>query len=167
VPAKEAPEAQEVDVWMGAYSGRALWPSFLACGLLTAALAGGAWYLWAVHQADPFLMKYLVYALATALWLYQLGRWAYRTVSRTYRLTTRHLYRDRGFQYPADGSVALSRVAAVRVDRTPLERLIGVGRVRVSVEGQPEALVLEGVYDPERVAHLIRETVRHARGARP
>jgi membrane protein YdbS with pleckstrin-like domain len=153
----------EVDVWWGSYAGRALWPSFVFCGLLTAAIAAAAWYFYDAYQAHPRLMRYLAYGLTGAVWLTQLGRWLYRTVIINYRLTTRRLFQDRGFHHPEAGSVQLDRLKGVEVTYGPLERRLGIGRLYVESEGGVPPLVLEGVYDPIKVAALITRTADAAR----
>jgi hypothetical protein len=156
-------KTQEVDVWWGAYAGRTMVPSFVLCGLVTAAVLGGGAYLALAYDPPPLHLRYIAYALLAALWLVQLLRCGYRTISITYRLTTHRLLRDHGFIRPAAGEVLLACITAVRVKRSPLERLLGVGRVIVVSEEKAGRLVLHGVHRPERIALKIRRWVEHAR----
>src|SRR5437588_6255394 len=87
-------DAQEVDIWWGSYAGRSMWPSFLACLLVTGGLAWGAWYLWSYQDYHPQLLRLGVYCLAAWTWLIQLIRLGYRTVTFNYRLTTARLFLD-------------------------------------------------------------------------
>jgi hypothetical protein len=41
-----AAATQERDIWWGGYSGRALVPSFVLCGILTVVIAAVAWFVW-------------------------------------------------------------------------------------------------------------------------
>lgn len=154
---------EEVDVWWGAYAGRTMWPSFVVCVLLTAAIAALAWHFYDAYQAHPRLMRYLAYGLTGVVWVSQLGRWLYRTVSVTYRLTTRRLFRDHGFHHPDAGWVELPRLRRVEVVYGSLERKLGIGRLYVYSEDRPRPLVLEGVRDPERVATRIMRGAEQAR----
>ena len=110
-------ETQEVDIWWGAYAGRTMWPSFVVCALLTLAIGVAAFGWWQLNPKHPHLVRYTGYWLAGMIWSAQLLRWGYRTLSINYRLTSRRLFRDRGFHNPAAGRVDLSNVAAVEVER--------------------------------------------------
>jgi hypothetical protein len=156
-------ENQEVDVWWGAYAGRTMAPSFVLCGLATVALLAAAAYLWTAYDLPPLLVRYTAYGLIAALWLVQLLLWGSRTVSFTYRLTTHRLLRDHGFVRPAAGELPLARITGVRVERTALERLLGVGRIVIVSQGNSEPLVLDGVRGPDHIAVRIRRCVEHAR----
>jgi hypothetical protein len=158
-------EDQEADVWWGSYAGRAMLPSFLVCGLLTVAFALGAWYIANAFPTLPYPPRYLAYVLAALVWLVQVLRWGYRTVTINYRLTTRRLFRDQGFRKPSR-AVELSRVKAVAVEQArPLERLLGIGRLRIDAE-DTHTLVLQGVHEPQTVAALVRGAAARARARR-
>jgi hypothetical protein len=155
-------ENQEVDVWWGAYAGRTMAPSFVLCGLATVALLAAAAYLWTAYDLPPLQVRYTAYGLIAALWLVQLLLWGYRTVSLTYRLTTHRLLRDHGFVRPAAGELPLACITTVRVERTALERLLGVGRIVIVSQHNGEPLVLDGVRQPDHIAVRIRRCVEHA-----
>jgi len=161
-PAADAGE--ELDVWWGSYAGRAMVPGFVACGLLTLVIAGGAWYWWDVYQAHPRVARYSAYTLGTLVWGIQLLRWGYRTIFTNYRLTTRRLFRDKGLRTPAGPPVELTAVTEVAVEPPAFwERLLDVGRVRLACGNGPvRELVLDGVYQPGQVAEQIRRQVQRA-----
>ncbi len=161
-PGTSTDDSEEVEVWWGSYAGRTMVPDFVLCGLLTVGIFGAAWYSGAWNGSEP--LRLTAQLLAGALWLLQGGRWAYRVVSINYRLTTRRLFCDRGFYHPANREVELAHVNHVLVIRGPLERLLGVGRIRVVLQDRTtQPLVLEGVSAPESIAMTIREQVRRAR----
>jgi hypothetical protein len=151
---------EEVELWWGAFSGWAMTPSFVVCLLLTGLIA---WAAWAWLPRD--WVKVTVLGGASIVWLVQLGRWAVRALGYNYRLTTRRLWVTRGIPRVAVSSLELSCVASVRVERTWLERRLGVGRVCVTPEGGGCPLVLEGVAHPRHAAEVIRAAVRAARGS--
>jgi hypothetical protein len=135
-------------------------PSFLVCLVLTclAALVVGV--------SNPVGRPYpTFFGAAAVIWLVQTLRWSYRLCGYNYRLTTRRLYRDRGFSYRGYARADLARVARVWVRRRrPHERLFHLGTVVVEALGQ-EPLEVGGVGNPEHVASLIRDAALKARPA--
>lgn len=156
-------ETEEVDVWWGAFAGRAMLPHFLLCGLLVTGIILSAWILWDEKKAHPQLMWHLSLALVALVGLVPSLRCAYLSVTHTYRLTTRRLLRDRGFRQPAAGVLDLVRVQDVGVEQSAWQRWVGVGRVRVTSDDNKMSLILEGVRRPRRVAALIRREAKRAR----
>lgn len=155
---------QETDVWWGSYASRTMTPSFVACGLLTALIIWGVWLLWPQQENRPYLERYTTYILVGAIWIFQLIRWGYRLVAINYRLTTRRLFCQRGFQTAATTAIDLNAIATVRIERNALEINLKVGRLRiVSVDTSQAGLVLEGVWRPDQIAALIMNQVQLAR----
>jgi membrane protein YdbS with pleckstrin-like domain len=150
------PAEEEVEVWWGSYAGRTMVPGFLVCLLATTGLIIAV-YAWGGAR-NP---RQLAYLISSPLWLVQTGRWLYRMTAFNYRLTNRRLFVSRAFRTAAD-VVDLARVERVRVERGPLERRLGVGRVYVEAAGTPP-LVLRGVLHPNAVAGQISDQVQQAR----
>jgi membrane protein YdbS with pleckstrin-like domain len=162
-PGEEGDWVQEVDVWWGSYAGRTMLPSFVACALFTLATLAGALYLGIRYELNPLALRYSAYAVAGAVWVAQLGRWGYHVLTFSYRLTTRRLLLERSFFNSARAALDLPRLARVEVDRQPLERLVGVGTLRVFEEGGGvPTLELRGLLHAERVAGLIRDQAKRA-----
>jgi membrane protein YdbS with pleckstrin-like domain len=160
------PETQETDIWWGSYAGRTMLPGFLLCLVVTIFLLAVEGYLGSRHWRSD-LISSAVLALAGALWLFEGTRWVYRTVAVNYRLTNRRLLYTRGFTFPDSWAVELSRISEVVVMRSPIERLLGVGRIRIQVEDRNSPpLVLDGVLAPEHVARTIRRRARQARASK-
>jgi hypothetical protein len=155
-----ARQPEEVELWWGAFSGWTLAPSFVTCLFLTGLLGWAAWY-WMPRD----WVKVTVLGGGSIIWLAQLGRWAARALGCNYRLTARRLWVTRGIWQMAASALELSCVASVRVERSWLERRLGVGRVCVTPEGGGWPLVLEGVRRPRDAAEVIRAAVKAARGA--
>ena len=151
---------EEVELWWGAFSGWTLAPSFVVCLFLTGLIGWSAWY-WVPRD----WVKVTVVGGGSVVWLVQLGRWAARALGYNYRLTTRRLWVTRGIWQMVASALELSCVASVRVERTWLERRLGVGRVCVTPEGNGWPLVLEGVRHPRDAAETIRAAVKAARVA--
>jgi hypothetical protein len=148
-------EAEETDVWWGSYAWQSTVLHFVACGVLTAAVAGSAYAAGAAHPPR------VAYWVAGPVWLLVLAWWVYRMSAFNYRLTTRRLFRGMGFTR-APEQVELVRVVGVTVQRSAFERWMGVGQVRVERGPEGPPLVLEGVRDPEQVARAIRRQVEEA-----
>lgn len=160
-PLSEDDTLQEHDVWWGSYAGSAMVPSFVLCGVVTASivlLTGSGYLLFGLGGKE---MRYTAYALIAPLWLFQFLRWLYRVGSFNYRLTSRRLFRSRGFLYPVEEAVLLADVTQVVVEQTLWERRFRIGSVRIFREkkGLP-SLVLEGVREPERIAVEIQTRAR-------
>jgi hypothetical protein len=155
-PAAEPAPPDEVERWWGAYSFWAKTPSFLVCLLLTGVIM---WLYWYYHWGRAAAV-----AAGGVVWLVQSYRLAACVFGFNYRLTNRHVWLARGVRRMSLLSVELRRVARVTVERTWLERHLGVGRVYV-VPDDPALtpLILEGVARPCDAADLIRDAVAQAR----
>jgi PH (Pleckstrin Homology) domain-containing protein len=141
---------EEVDLWWGSYSGWTMMPSMVLCMLLTGLIAWGV-LLWV-----PRGWRQLAFlGLGGTVWLVQGFRWGWRFFGITYRLTSRRLFRDKGFLKPDRVQLRLETVTHVRVKRSAWERLMHVGRIQVYAP--PARVVLDGVLHPEPIADLIRE----------
>ncbi len=160
-----ADRAQEVDLWWGGYSSRAMVPSFLLCMLFTVAVGVGGWVVTRVYDVDDLQARYTVYVLCALAWCLQLGRWAYRVLTHDYRLTTRRLIVERSFLPKPGREVELGHITAVLVVRNPLERRLGVGRIWVRATGPVARLEMAGVHHPGRLAGEIRHLAKCARDA--
>jgi membrane protein YdbS with pleckstrin-like domain len=161
-PGPAEPEA-EVELWWGGYSGWTMAPNFAVCAFLTAALIGGAWYLYSEEDVPGDRARYSVYALAAAIWFVQLYRWARRMATLNYRLTTRRLYHCRGLGVERVVVVDLAEVRVVQVAQTSLQRRLDVGQVRA--ETASTAIELTGVREPHRIAALMERQVQWVREA--
>jgi hypothetical protein len=155
LPEPAAAYADEVEVWWGAYSIRALAPMLAATFAVSVGLIF-ALALLAHLGLRPSAARWAGYALVGGLWLVQMLRCGYRTIGYSYRLTTRRLFLQHGFSSSPAPSIELASVTVVRVLQTPAERWLGVGRVIVEGREGATSLVLEGVYQPEQTALTIR-----------
>lgn len=157
IEAPSSAPAEEVDIWWGAYSGWTMMPSMLISLVLTGLIGWGV-LLWVPRG----WMQLAFLGLASLVWLVQGFRWAWRFFGISYRLTSRRLFRDRGFLKPDRVQLRLETITSVRVKRGAWERLVHVGRIQVYA-GPDVRIVLDGVLHPEPVAGLIREWSQIAR----
>src|SRR5207237_1133557 len=113
---------------------------------------------------DRLTIRYSVYVVVALIWAVEIARWAYRVMTFSYRLTNHRLLLERSFFNSARAAVELVDITSVRVDRTPVERLLGVGRLEIaSQDPTSPKLVLPGLHDPDRAAERIRRAVDRAR----
>jgi hypothetical protein len=141
-------------------------PSFVGFGILTLILGLLAWLLPESDEPGPLTARYLFLVATGPIWVFQLCLWSFRLVTNTYRLTTLRLLIERPFFPSFPAQVDLREVSAVVVQSRPLERLLGVGRIRVQTAGNPpQVLILAGVRHPTHMAIEIRRQVRKAQEA--
>jgi hypothetical protein len=145
---------QERDVWWGAYTGRAMLPSFLLCIVFSLLLTGAAVFLGLSEGRPSMPARYAAYALTGAIWCLQLLRWAYRMGVWSYRLTTRRLFREWSFWRAPNEAIDLCHITQVVVERTAWDRWTGVGRLRII--SPDRTWNLEGILQPEHVAATIQ-----------
>jgi hypothetical protein len=163
---ESADESQETDIWWGSYAGRTMTPSFIVCGLLTALIIWLVWLIWPKQENLPHLERYTTYILVGAVWIFQMIRWCFRIVAINYRLTTRRLICQRGFQSAATKSIELAGIATVRIERAALESHLKVATLRiVPIDTSQPSLILEGIVQPNRIASLIMNQVQEARSS--
>ena len=147
--------AEEVDVWYGSYAGRAMLPQFLQLCLLSILIVVVAVSLGAWRGVNA--PRYTALGLLALLWLAQLLRWFHHVLFLNYRLTTRHLFCQRGIGHPAQPGVPLKCITQIMVEASRMERWLDVGRVRIFLQDAPSPIILEGVRHP---FHVIRQIQR-------
>jgi hypothetical protein len=119
--------------------------------------------LWEAHILEAPNPWRLTYWLTGPVWLLILGWGVYQLTAFNYRMTTRRLFRARGWLKRPD-QAELAKVEVVRMRRSPFERWLGLGRVYIDRGRDQPRMVLNALYNPERVAQLIRRQVEQARG---
>jgi len=149
----------EEELWTGSYSPKAMFGSMLAAIVLT---VGG-------------LVVVPVFALGwTMLLLGLLVMWgglalvlAYRRLSVRYRLTTYRLFHESGLLSRTTDRLEVIDIDDVRVHQGLVERMLGVGTVKIesSDRTDPE-LSLPGIDEVRAVADLIDNTRRAERERR-
>jgi len=88
-----------------------------------------------------------------------------RIISRRYRLTSQRLFIERGILSQTIDQTELIRVDDVRVEKTFIDRVFGVGTVSLlSTDVSDRLVVIEGIDNAERVAEAVRSNMRTQRG---
>jgi membrane protein YdbS with pleckstrin-like domain len=161
-PAATPPKAPEHDLWAGRThwlhhaGGIGLW--FAAAILYTLLIAridalsgAAAWYVAGV----PITLSALFIAARLFLRIY----------GSRYRVTAERLFLDRGILRLTIDQTELIRVDDVRVHKTVIDRLFGLGSVEVlSTDASHRSVTLCGVRGADHVAEIIRTRMRALRG---
>ena len=153
------PDPSQPDLAWRGYSGWAMLPGFVICGVLTAFLLMSSYILDDVRGIVQKIGYLAVFAVAGAIWIFQLFRWLYRGAAYVYRLTPKFLFVDRGFLYNPEPAVDLAKVVKVKWGADWLGRFFGVGWVAVGAEGRDE-LTLTGLRRPAAFAEEIEAAVK-------
>ncbi len=105
---------------------------------------------------------FLIWCVTTMLTgLVILTKAALVILGRRYRLTTQRLFIERGIISQTIDQTELIRVDDVRVHKTIVDRLFGLGSVEVmGTDATDQHLMIEGVVSPEQVAESIRSHMR-------
>ncbi|MCH7814752.1 MAG: PH domain-containing protein [Planctomycetes bacterium] len=101
----------------------------------------------------------LVVALVSAALI--LGRVALVILGHRYRLTSQRLFIVRGLLSQTVDQTELIRVDDVRLHKTVIDRIFGLGSVQIlSTDATDREVRIEGIADPETVAEAIRSNMR-------
>lgn len=152
----------EEELWEGRYSKWAMIEGWMAAAVVSLALIlvglfgnvpGSAWLL---------LMGGVV-----AIWLALLARYFYMRFSRHYQLTNQRFTHMRGLLWRQTDRIETIDIDDVAFTQGPVERLLGIGTVRISSSdhSHPE-LSLPGIDNVRAVAELIDDARRKERRRR-
>jgi uncharacterized membrane protein YdbT with pleckstrin-like domain len=153
--------APEKSLWKGRYSLRAATHLWILSAFWMALVI--ALYLRFIGTRTQ---QYDAIALAAGLapGVLALGRALIRGLSLSYRLTSHRLFRDRGILSRQLDELELIRVDDISVSQTFLQRLFGVGMVKLlSTDPSTPELVMEGIARPLEVKELLRSQVQARR----
>jgi len=158
--------AAESHIWHGRtrwkhYSGRiALWAtgSLVALGGLFRLASQWAWVSgWMAFGIG------VVVSLVLAILL--LGRPFLSIFGRRYRLTSQRIFVEKGILSRTTDQTELIRVDDVRIYKSLLDRLFGLGTVAIrSTDATDAEIQIEGIADPDGVGETIRSRMRAMRG---
>jgi len=88
-----------------------------------------------------------------------------RIISRRYRLTSQRLFIERGILSQTIDQTELIRVDDVRLEKTLIDRVFGLGTVSLlSTDVTDRLVVIEGIDNADRVAEAVRTNMRTQRG---
>jgi len=152
----------ESELWTGGYSPKAMYGGWIAAALAT--ISGLV--VVAVFRSD--VIGWSIFGVAAlVVWGGLILTLAYRRVSVKYRLTSQRLFHEQGILRRVTDRIELIDIDDVTLEQGLLERLFGVGTVRVSSSDRttPE-LVMPGIDEVKTVADTIDQARRAERQRR-
>jgi len=132
-----------------------MWPSFVILFAISVMLLLADWLL---DPEDDMVGSPVFGAIILAMWIVQLIRWGYRTITMTYRLTSKHLFIDRGWLYPPESPVELAKVQKVTVEQSALARRLKVGTIELHLDAE-HIVEVPGISKPELFAEMIEKQI--------
>jgi len=160
------PAAAETELWSGRtswkhYAGRvSLW---IVANILFSVLMG--WLASAKQWFETSTVIWTVLAAVFVSALIFIIPVFLRIISRRYRLTSQRLFIERGILSQTIDQTELIRVDDVRVEKSLMDRIFGLGTVSLmSTDVSDRVVVIEGVGNAERVAEAVRTNMRTQRG---
>ncbi len=162
-----APEqpAIETEIWQGRthwkhYAGRLL--LWLGANVLVAFLVG-----WIASSFEGFTAGHAFWTIVGILLISGLlvvGRVLLPILSNRYRLTSERLFIEHGLLSRTIDQTELIRVDDVRIYKSFLDRIFGLGSVAViSSDATDRETLITGIREPETVAEAIRTRMRALR----
>ena len=154
-------EADEV-LWEGQFSKLAMIGAWVGAGAFTvAAVVVGA-------MAEFDGQKWAIaLGIVVAVWLVLFLRLLYLQYTVHYSLTTQRFVHERGLLWRQVDRIETIDIDDVTVSQGPIERMLGVGTVRVmSSDKTSPQFQLVGIEDVRRVATIIDEARRNERRKR-
>ncbi|MCC7292688.1 MAG: PH domain-containing protein [Phycisphaerales bacterium] len=159
--AAEAPPgevAKESEIW----TGRTHWKHFLP-GLVLWVIGASVvtWLLLLAKGDGGGAWSWVIAFLWLGSGLFVLGRMVARILGHRYRLTTQRLFIERGILSQTIDQTELIRVDDVRMHKSVLDRIFGLGTVEIaSSDATNPSVRIVGVAGPETVAEHVRANMR-------
>ncbi len=147
----------EADLWQG----RSSWKFYADLIVVAAGWTVIAVIVW---FTTPRWLGWTVLIMALLGWVYVAGRVALGMLNHHYRLTTQRLFIERGILSRTIDQAGLIRIDDVRIHKTLLNRMTGVGSVELfSTDASDRQVTLWGVEKPDELADSIRDRMRRLR----
>ncbi len=155
----------ETDIWVGRthwkhYAGRLL--LWLVGNIVFAVLFG-----WVTSRFEAIELRHALWTIAGVFLVSGaavVGPVVATILGRHYRLTSQRLFIRRGILSQTVDQTELIRVDDVRIHKTFLDRMLGLGSVAiVSTDATDRDILVEGIKEPEKVAEAVRSSTRALR----
>lgn len=144
----------EKELWRGGFSPKAMIGGWaLSAGISLLLLVGGI--VWAKE------LKYwlILVALMAIPWLYHAAILCYRRMSVHYQLTTQRFIHEAGVLRRVTNRIEVLEMDDITFEQTLLERLVGVGTIRIlSGDRTDPQLVLRGIDNVRAISELLDNT---------
>ena len=96
----------------------------------------------------------LVVWLGTVIWLLI---WYLKIKSKKLSVTNRDMLYEEGLLRKNRKELALDKVRTVEVDQDFIDRIFGVGKIKVFTAGDLPEIEVEGLPDPNRIRELVKQ----------
>lgn len=153
---KNDDDDQEIELWEGGYSPKAMFTMWAGAAVLTVLLLVGLiffWFLW------------YVWLIAIAIvWIWPACLLAYRRLAIRYRLTSQRFIHEHGVLSRLTDRIEVIDIDDVSFRQSLIDRMVNVGTIRIESgdRSHPE-LVLKGIDDVQRVSDMIDAARRKER----
>jgi membrane protein YdbS with pleckstrin-like domain len=149
-------------LWEGRFSKLAMIGSWLSAAAVTIALLIAAWIF---NFAGTWWTVTL--GVLGALWIFLVLKLLYLQLSIKYSLTTQRFVHERGLLWRQTDRIETIDIDDVSVQQGPIERMLGIGTVRVvsSDQSTPQFTIV-GIEDVKQVAAMIDDARRQERRKR-
>lgn len=149
---RETQPPPEEELWRGGYSPKAMLGAWVISGCVSFAILIGG-----ILLMPKSLFNWLILLVVMLLpWLYCVSVLGFRRMSVHYTLTTQRLIHERGVVRRVHDRIELLDVDDIAFEQGPLERLAGVGTIRITSHDRTDPeLVLPGIEEVKRVAGIL------------
>lgn len=153
--AQIADEAEQV-LWEGDFATKAMIGDWIAAGVVTLGLVIGSFY------AQEW--QWYVLGVIPLVWIAVLIKLAMHKLGVHYRLTNQRLFHEKGILSRTTNRIEVIDVDDVTVQQGPIERMLGVGKIRVTSSDRTDPeMVMHGIDDARGVSALIDKARRAER----
>lgn len=153
-------DVEEVQLWQGRYSAKAMIGMWLLSSLATLAAIVSVFMFWPSYKR-----AWMVLAIALLLWWgFCFLRLLVRQWSVHYTLTNQRFVHETGILRRVTDRIEVIDMDDISFEQGLIERMVGVGTIRVisSDRSHPE-LLLRGIADVKKVARMLDDTSRDER----
>jgi len=152
-------EDREQEIWIGSYSSKAMLANWAICGLVTVV----ALIVAAIYFRGSLWWTLLLIGILL-MWGYSLVVWLSRRLGVQYRLTSQRFFHETGVLRHLTDRVEVIDIDDVTCEQRILERLLGVGTIRINSSDRTHPqLLIRGIEDPNAVAGMIDDARRAER----
>jgi membrane protein YdbS with pleckstrin-like domain len=157
-----ADDSAERELWQGSYSKLAMIGSWAAAAAFSLALL-----LWAALAGFGGSGWLTTLGVIVVVWIALVLRLLYLQLSRHYYLTSQRFSHERGLLWRDIDRIEAIDIDDVSFSQGPVERLLGVGTIRILSSDQSHpTMELPGIENVRAVASLIDEVRRQERRKR-
>ncbi len=160
---REVDDEPETELWSGSYCAKAMIGAWMLSVVISVVLL----YAWIFVVADTPWLRWTLVIAAIGLWIYQAGRFAYRRLNVSYRLTNQRFVHQSGILRRVTDRIEVIDMDDITFEQTVLERFVGTGTIRVTSSDRthPE-LLLVGIENVKDVAGKMDDNRRSERRRR-